>query len=92
MIYTLTRTLFIYDFLVCYSVLEGLATGYESDGSAEAVYDVGWWSPAGQMYSTVQDLNKVVTLLFTQCPWPYIYTISSDITACKVLLFHWCNR
>jgi CubicO group peptidase (beta-lactamase class C family) len=42
-----------------HSVLGRLATGYESDGSAEPLYDVGWWGPAGQMHSTASDLNKL---------------------------------
>lgn len=42
-----------------YSVLESMATGYDTDGNAEPVYDIGWWAPGGQMYSTIKDLNKV---------------------------------
>lgn len=36
-----------------------MATGYDTDGNAEPVYDIGWWAPGGQMYSTIKDLNKV---------------------------------
>lgn len=53
-----------------YSVLQQLATGYMSDGSPEPVYDVGWWGPAGQMYSTLQDLNKVC---FSHAASIYLY-------------------
>ena len=41
------------------SVGDRLATGYESDGSEEPLYDIGWWGPASQMYSSASDLNKV---------------------------------
>ena len=42
-----------------HSIKDRLAAGYESDGSEEPRYDIGWWGPAGQMYSTTSDLNKV---------------------------------
>ena len=36
-----------------------MAVGYEPDGSVAPLYDLGWEAPAGQMYSTIDDLNKV---------------------------------
>ena len=36
-----------------------MATGYNTDGSEAPLYDLGWAAPAGQMYSTVNDLMKV---------------------------------
>ena len=36
-----------------------MATGYNPDGSEDAVFNLGWAAPAGQMYSTVNDLMKV---------------------------------
>jgi hypothetical protein len=52
-------------FKYSHSVLERLATGYTLDGSVESVYDVGWWGPAGQMYSTLQDLNKLAQFFYS---------------------------
>ena len=39
--------------------MKRLAVGYLPNGDPEPVYDIGWWAPAAQMYSTLQDLNKV---------------------------------
>ena len=36
-----------------------MAVGYEPDGSVAPLYDLGWEAPAGQMYSTTNDLTKV---------------------------------
>jgi len=36
-----------------------MAVGYNNDGSVAPLYDLGWAGPAGQMYSTVNDLMKV---------------------------------
>ena len=36
-----------------------MAVGYDADGSVAPLYDLGWAAPAGQMYSTVNDLMKV---------------------------------
>ena len=41
------------------SVKSRMATGYNPDGSEDAVFNLGWAAPAGQMYSTVNDLMKV---------------------------------
>ena len=38
-----------------------MAVGYGPDGSIAPLIDIGWEAPAGQMYSTVNDLNKVKT-------------------------------
>ena len=37
-----------------------MATGYDSKGNKALTYDLGWVAPAGQMYSTVNDLMKVM--------------------------------
>ena len=37
-----------------------MAVGYMLDGSVAPLTDFGWSAPAGQMYSTINDLNKVV--------------------------------
>ncbi|CAI8016876.1 Putative beta-lactamase-like 1 [Geodia barretti] len=47
------------------SVGDRLATGYESDGSEEPLYDIGWWGPASQMYSSASDLNKLAKFLYS---------------------------
>ena len=39
-----------------------MAVGYEPDGSVAPLYDLGWEGPAGQMYSTINDLNKVLLI------------------------------
>jgi len=36
-----------------------MATGYIGDGIKAPLINLGWNSPAGQMYSTVNDLLKV---------------------------------
>ena len=36
-----------------------MATGYDAQGNEEFFYNLGWVAPAGQMYSTVNDLMKV---------------------------------
>ena len=41
------------------SVMSKMAVGYEPDGSVAPLYDLGWLSPAGQMFSTTADLNTV---------------------------------
>ena len=42
-----------------HSVQSRMAVGYAPDGSVAPLYDRGWESPAGQMFSTTDDLNKV---------------------------------
>jgi len=46
------------------SVKARMATGYNTDGSEAPLYDLGWAAPAGQMYSTVNDLLKVTFLVY----------------------------
>ena len=36
-----------------------MATGYNIDGSAAPLLDLGWISPAGQMFSSAKDLDIV---------------------------------
>jgi len=36
-----------------------MATGYSPDGSEDQLFNLGWAAPAGQMYSTMNDLIKV---------------------------------
>ena len=42
-----------------FSVRSRMATGYDAQGNEAFFYDLGWVAPAGQMYSTVNDLMKV---------------------------------
>ena len=42
------------------SVIDEMAVGYDPDGSVAPLTDLGWGGPAGQMYSTVNDLAKVL--------------------------------
>ena len=44
--------------LIC-SIQKEMAVGYMPDGSKAILYDLGWNSPCGQMYSTTSDLDKV---------------------------------
>ena len=44
---------------ISYSVKSRMAVGYNPDGSVAALTNLGWEGPAGQMYSSVNDLNKV---------------------------------
>ena len=41
------------------SVVSKMAVGYYPNGNVAPLYDLGWLGPAGQMYSTITDLNKV---------------------------------
>ena len=36
-----------------------MAVGYKPTGDPAVLYNLGYISPAGQMYSTISDLNKV---------------------------------
>lgn len=36
-----------------------MAVGYEPNGQVAPLIDLGYVAPAGQMYSTINDLNKV---------------------------------
>ena len=43
------------------SIAERMAVGYNSnDGSVATLYSLGWDSPSGQMYSNIDDMNKVL--------------------------------
>ena len=42
------------------TVKSRMAVGYEPDGTVAPLYDLGWEAPAGQMFSTTDDLDKVV--------------------------------
>jgi CubicO group peptidase (beta-lactamase class C family) len=46
-------------FTISSSVMSKMAVGYEPDGSVAPLYDLGWLSPAGQMFSTTADLNTL---------------------------------
>ncbi|XP_065902491.1 putative beta-lactamase-like 1 [Dysidea avara] len=41
------------------SVKARTATGYDAGGYEVSLYDLGWAAPAGQMYSTVNDMMKL---------------------------------
>lgn len=41
------------------SVIAEMAVGYLPNGEVAPLVDLGWNRPCGQMYSTVEDLNKV---------------------------------
>ena len=54
-----------------------MAVGYNADGSKAPLYDLGWAGPSGQMYSTVNDLMKVLMCSHTCvyiCDWICKYT------------------
>ena len=36
-----------------------MATGYNADGSVALLFDLGWISPTGQMFSSARDLDIV---------------------------------
>lgn len=46
-------------FKITEDVKSKMAVGYGPDGSIAPLIDIGWEAPAGQMYSTVNDLNKL---------------------------------
>ena len=45
------------------SVISKMATGYLGGGVVAPLINLGWDSPAGQMYSTVNDFFKVQYIL-----------------------------
>lgn len=45
-------------FNITAAVKARMAVGYNVDGSVAPLSDLGWIGPAGQMYSTLNDLNK----------------------------------
>ena len=40
-----------------------MATGYNADGSTAVLADLGWISPAGQMFSSAHDLDIVSEIM-----------------------------
>ncbi|XP_067872884.1 putative beta-lactamase-like 1 [Heterodontus francisci] len=46
-----------------HSVRSQLAVGVYSNGQPATLYDLGWYRPSGQMYSTAADLAKLAMLL-----------------------------
>ena len=42
-----------------------IAVGYYPDGTVADLIDIGWDAPAGQTYSSVEDLAKIMTLAFS---------------------------
>ena len=49
----------LYISIFIFSVKSRMATGYDAQGNEAFMYDLGWAAPAGQMYSTLNDLMKV---------------------------------
>ena len=58
-----TCDVYIVAILVCahdhFSIQEMMAVGYNVDGTRAVLTDLGWESPAGQMYSSTRDLDTV---------------------------------
>ena len=48
-----------------------VAVGYYPNGTVAPLYDLGWEAPAGQMYSSITDLNKVCDASFQE----HFYTL-----------------
>ncbi|XP_078499160.1 putative beta-lactamase-like 1 [Lissotriton helveticus] len=44
-------------------VLSRMAVGFYSSGQTAPLYDLGWYRPSGQMYSTAADLAKLAMVL-----------------------------
>ena len=53
------------------SVKNQMAVGYNPDGSVAPLTNLGYVAPAGQMYSTTQDLDIV------RVPVTYVYSLTS---------------
>ena len=53
------RSYVLYISIFIFSVKSRMATGYDAQGNEAFMYDLGWAAPAGQMYSTLNDLMKV---------------------------------
>ena len=49
------------------SVISEMAVGYLVNGEVAPLTDLGWNRPCGQMYSTVEDLDKVCSDVFYSC-------------------------
>ena len=58
-----------------FSVKERMATGYDVQGNEESAFNLGWAGPAGQMYSTLNDLMKVCTymVIIAICALAFLY-------------------
>lgn len=52
-------------FNITEDVMKRMAVGYAPNGSVAPPQDLGWLSPAGQMYSTVDDLAKLSNFLMS---------------------------
>ena len=71
-----------------------MAVGYNSnDGSVATLINLGWDSPSGQMYSNLDDINKVSLYTPKHClvvniQLQILYVSPSLGTVCSVLLWH----
>ncbi|KAL3900934.1 MAG: hypothetical protein SGARI_006151, partial [Bacillariaceae sp.] len=54
------------------------ATGYNLDGSVAGYVDLGWIGPAGQMFSSVNDLSKLLMQYFAAFPSLYQRELKED--------------
>jgi len=51
-------------------IMEALATGFDALGNPVPFSDLGWWYPAGSMYSTPRDLTSLAQSLMTNSANP----------------------
>lgn len=54
------------------------ATGYDSGNKVDTWVDLGWSSPAGQIFSSVQDLQKLMSQFFAAIPSKYSYNMDKN--------------
>ena len=69
-----------------FSVKSRMATGYDGQGNEESAFDLGWVGPAGQMYSTLNDLMKVCTCMLINaiCTFTCLYSTKGSCTKCTI--------
>lgn len=51
---------------------EQMAVGYMPDGTKAPLVDLGWVSPAGQMYSSVADMQSLMASLLARTDSPIL--------------------
>ncbi|KAM9685142.1 putative beta-lactamase-like 1 [Trichechus inunguis] len=74
------------------SVRVRLAAGFYSSGRQAPLYDLGWYRPSGQMYSTLADLAKLAMVLLGSGPQQLLRpdaakTLLAPVLACPGAYF-----
>jgi CubicO group peptidase (beta-lactamase class C family) len=73
-------------FKISGDVVSRMAVGYEPDGSVAPLTDLGWESPAGQMYSTGADLARLMFLFLNSIDMEMLNAIGISQANLKEML------